>query len=191
MELFNKEYNQVSEELFEAESNPTALTADEELADEFYTVIRLARMDCKQLMSAKITHGNTEMLEAAVRCLNTRFEAHPENDHSKAITDVDTLTKTLTKELLSSTMPEMNDLKQRAKDVLERAGLIQGRASGAKMVDVKPIHPHTSGRSGVKLRYHEVPEFSGKTEDWLTFLRMFKMQYTTTLTWRQLPSYNI
>ena len=174
LELFNKEYNQISEALFEAESNPTAITADEELADDFYTVIRLARMDCKQLMSAKITHSNTEMLEAAVRCLSTAFEAHPENDHSKAVTAVDDLTKTLTKELLISTMPELNDLKQRAKDVLERAGLIQGRASGTKMVDVKPIHTHTSGKSGVKLRYQEVPEFSGKTEDWLTFLRMFK-----------------
>ena len=174
LELFNKEYSQLSEELFEMESIPKALATDEELADEFYTLIRLARMDCKQLMSAKITHGTTDMLEAAVRCLSTRFEAHPENDHSTAIADVEALTKTLTKELLSTTMPEMDDLKTKAKDVLERAGLIQGRASGVKMVDVKPIHSHTSGRSGVKLKYQEVPEFSGRTEDWLTFLRMFK-----------------
>ena len=126
-------------------------------------------------MSAKATHSNTEGLESAVRCLSTAFDAHPENDHSVALELVVDLTKNLGKELLTSTMPEHHALRQRARYVLERASLIQGRASGEKKSDIKPIITSSSAsRAGVKLKFMEVPEFSGKTEDWLTFYRLFK-----------------
>ena len=57
--------------------------------------------------------------------------------------------------------------------MLERAAAIQGRVAGTKTADVKPP-VSTTGKSHLKLKYVEVPNFSGKTEDWLGFSRLFQ-----------------
>ena len=174
LEIHDKDNDKLSEELYETENNPTALANDEIKADEYENNMRAAKLDCEMLFSRKTIFANTTALESAVRCVTTAYEANPNGDHQVALNLVLTRSKNLETELLSTSVSQLDALIPPAKDILERATLIQSRVSKNPLPDVKPIHSHTSGRSGVKLRYQEVPEFSGKTEDWLTFLRMFK-----------------
>ena len=173
LEIYKKDYDRVSEALYDAENNPTAIAEDETKSDGFEQDMMAAKMDCKQLLSKKKIHSNTQALESAVRGLNTAFDATPENNHSVALELVLVRAKDLEQELLVSTMPERDDLRNRATDILERASLIQGRVAGTKISDVKPIITASTGKSGIKLKYIDVPNFSGKTEDWLPFKRLF------------------
>ena len=71
-------------------------------------------------------------------------------------------------------MTEEEELRGRANVILERSYAIQGRVSGAKVSEVKPsIKGSSASKSNVKLKYIDIPSFSGKTEDWLPFKRLF------------------
>ena len=174
LEIHYKDNDKLSEELYEVEDDPTALANDEVKADEYENDWRAAKLDYEILFSRKTIFANITALESAVRCVTTAYEANPDGDHKVALNLVLTRSKDLETELLSTSISQLDALIPPAKDILERATLIQSRVSKNPLPDVKPSHSHTSGRSGVKLRYQEVPEFSGKTEDWLTFLGMFK-----------------
>ena len=69
-------------------------------------------------------------------------------------------------------MAEDDDLRGRATAILERSATIQGRVAGTKISETKPpVKPAT--KSHVKLKYIDIPSFSGRTEDWLPFKRLF------------------
>ena len=69
-------------------------------------------------------------------------------------------------------MTEEEELRGRGNLMLEKAYATQGRVAGAKTTDIKPATSRTT-KSNVKLKYIEIPSFSGKTEDWLPFKRLF------------------
>ena len=91
----------------------------------------------------------------------------PENDHNVTLNRVLQKTKDLENDLHFSLMTEEEGLTGRGNSILERAYAIQGRVSGAKVSEVKPVIKST--KSNVKLKYIDIPSFSGKTEDWLPF----------------------
>ena len=173
LEIYRKDYDRNSEALYDVETNPTAIDADEVKAGNFQQDMRTARMDCKQLMSAKKTHSNTQALERAVGGLTAAYDAAPEKNHSVALDVVLVRAKDLEQELLTSTMPEDHDLRDRATAILKKAYLIQAKSAGEAIHDVKPTTADLSIRSHLKLKPLDVPNFSGKTEDWLTFWRRF------------------
>ena len=69
-------------------------------------------------------------------------------------------------------MTEEKELRGRGNHMLERAYATQGRVAGTKATDIRPS-AHKSNKSNVKLKHIEIPSFSGRTEDWLAFKRLF------------------
>ena len=57
--------------------------------------------------------------------------------------------------------------------VLKTSGFLKIKLEKKCSPDVKPSAT-TPSKSGIKLKYLDVPDFSGKTEDWLTFWRLLK-----------------
>ena len=172
LEGFQKEHNKLSEDLFEVETNPSALNEDESKAEDFEHNITTATKDCLHLLSQRTVYRGTLALETAVRSLTTAYETSPENEHEAALGLVQQRTSELETCLLSSLMSEDEELRGRATSILERSATIQGRVAGMKVSDVKPAAKIPS-KSNVKLKYIEIPSFSGKTEDWLSFKRLF------------------
>ena len=109
----------------------------------------------------------------AVGGLSAAFDAAPEKNHSVALEVVLVRAKDLEQELLTSTMPEDHDLRHRATAILKQAYLIHAKAAGEAVHDVKPTTTDFSTKSHLKLKPLDVPNFSGKTEDWLPFWRQF------------------
>ena len=103
--------------------------------------------------------------------MTAAYEASPDNDHSVAISRVNSKTKELENDLHLSLMNEEEELRGRGNLMLEKAYATQGRVAGARTSDVKPAT--RSSKSNVKLKYIEIPSFSEKTEDWLPFKRLF------------------
>ena len=150
------------------------MAEDEHKSDEFDHNMSTAVRDCQHLMSQRTVYRDTLALESAVRGLTTAYDASPENDHKVALDLVLLRSKELENDLLTSLMSEEEELRGRANSILERSTTIQGRVSGVKASDVKPLIKGSSAlKSNVKLKYIDIPSFSGKTEDWLPFKRLF------------------
>ena len=172
LELQQKDHDKLSEELYNVETNPTAITDDEARADEFEQNMLAAVRDLKYLMTQRKIHSNAQAVESAIRGLTAAYEASPDNDHTGAMTRLLLRTKDLEGELLLSLMEEEEELRGRANNIVERSYILQSRVAGIKATDVKPTIRGTS-KSNVKLKHIDIPSFSGKTEDWLPFKRLF------------------
>ena len=166
------DYETFSLELFGVETNPTATEDDEGRSDEFDRAMMMALRDCKYLISQRSISSNVSSLEAAIRGVTAAYEASPENDHTMATNSLSSKMKELEKDLHLSMMDEEAELRGRGNLILERAYATQGRIAGTKASDSKPSTTKSS-KSHVKLRHIEIPSFSGKTEDWLAFKRLF------------------
>ena len=173
LEQLKQDFEALSQELYEAETNPTALEEDEGKSDDFDRAMMMALRDCKYLISQRSVHSNISSLEAVIRGLTAAFEASPGNDHSPAIKKMESRIKDLENDLHLSLMAEEAELRGRGNLMLERAYATQGRVAGTKITDIKPSTARSS-KSNVKLRHIEIPSFSGKTEDWLGFKRLFQ-----------------
>ena len=172
LEHHQKEHEKLSTELYEVETNPTAIADDELKADECESNMSMAVRDCRYLLSQRSISSNIQSLESVIRGLTAAYEASPENDHSVALNRVLLKTKDLENDLHFSLMTEEEELRGRGNSMLERAYAIQGRVAGVKPSEIKPIIKGSS-KSNVKLKYIDIPSFSGKTEDWLPFKRLF------------------
>ena len=150
----------------------TAITNDETRADEFDQNMLAAVRDLKYLMSQRSIYSNTQAVESAIRGLTAAYDSSPANDHSGAMTRLLLKTKDLEGDLHLSLMAEEEELRGRANTVIERSYILQSRVAGVKVTDVKPVVKGTS-KSNVKLKHIDIPSFSGKTEDWLPFKRLF------------------
>ena len=173
LEQQKQDYECHIQELYEVESNPTAIEEDEAKSDEFDRAMMMALRDCKYLISQRSIHSNIYSLEAAIRGVTAAYDASPENDHSLAINRLSSKINDLEKDLHLSLMDEEEELRGRGNHMLEKAYATQSRVAGSKTTDVKPATASKSSKSNVKLRHIEIPSFSGKTEDWLGFKRLF------------------
>ena len=171
LEQQKKEYKSLSQELFDIESNPTALEEDDEKAELFDDAMQAARKTCKYLISQRSVYSNISSVELLIRSLINAYEGSPENDHSVATTLVRTKLKDLQEDLHLSSMASEEEWRDKGNQVVERALATLGRVAGAKPTDIKP--PLTATKTNVKLKHIEIPNFSGKTEDWLPFKRLF------------------
>ena len=171
LEQARTDYETFSLELYSVEVNPTTIEEDEGRSDEFDRVIALALKDSKYLISQRSIFSNISSLEAAIRGVTAAYEASPDNDHSTVMIRLDARTKDLEKDLHLSLMDEEEELRGRGNAMLEKAYAIQGRVAGCKIIEVKPATARS--KTGIKLKHIEVPSFSGKTEDWLAFKRLF------------------
>ena len=174
LEMHQKEHDRLSEELYEIETNPTAINDDETKSDEFDQNMLAAVRDLRYLMSQRSIYSNIQSLESVMRGLTAAYDASPENDHSVAMTRLLLKTKDLEGDLHLSLMAEEEELRGRANAIIERSYTLQGRVSGVRISYVKPPSKGTTAtKSNVKLKYIDIPSFSGKTEDWLPFKRLF------------------
>ena len=173
LESTHKEQEKLSTELYEVENNPTAIAKDEHRADEFEEIITAATRDCRYLLSQRSVYSNIQSLETNIRGLTAAYDMSPENDHTTIINRLLQTAKSLEHDLHFSLMSEEEELRGRGTALLEKAYALQGRVAGAKPSDVKPLTSASTSKSNVKLKHIEIPSFSGKTEDWLAFKRLF------------------
>ena len=169
---YEKEYVRIGEELFELETDDNALAEDEARADEFDRAMAVNVKDCQYLMTTRNVYQGTLALETAIRSLTTAYEASPANNHSTTSDLVKLRAKDLEVYLLASLLAEEEELRGRSTSALERAAIILGRVSGVKASEEKPVVKGIT-KANVKLKHIEIPTFSGKTEDWLPFRRLF------------------
>ena len=165
------DYEALSTQVFDGENDPSALEDDEAKADEMQRIMRAANKDCKFLISQGTIQRSFSQLEMMIKTLTGAYELQPDNNHSKAVSNVEDAAKKLADALKVSLMPKEEELRGQAQHMLECAAAIQGRVAGTKHIDVKPVA--SASKSHLKLKYVEVPTFSGKTEDWLGFQRLF------------------
>ena len=166
------DYEALSAQVFDGENDPSALEDDEAKSDEMKRIMRAATKDCTYLLSQGNIQAGLTALDLKVRTLTGAYELQPENNHDKAVTAVFALAEQLELDLRKSRMPKEEELRGHAEHVLERALAIQGRVAGVKTTDTKP--PLAAGSKGyLKLKHIDVPTFSGKTEDWMAFSRLF------------------
>ena len=119
------EGEKLSTELYEGETNPTAIADDELKADECESNMSMAVRDCRYLLSQRRIFSNIQSLESVIRGLTAAYEASPENDHSVALNRVLLKTKDLENDLHFSLMTEEEELRGRGNSMLERAYAIQ------------------------------------------------------------------
>ena len=174
LELYKEEYAQLNNSISDLEVDPTKILEDKTKAKRFRSEVKLAKLDCKYLLSARSLLVTAEALENSVKCLVPAFEAEPERLHTAAVELVMETAKDLTAKIKTSPLPERHEIKQRAQDARQQATLILGRMSKIAAADTKPVIYSGSGKGGVKVKPMDVPEFSGKTEDWASFFRLFK-----------------
>ena len=167
------EYEALSAQLYDGETNPTAMEEDETKADEWEKTMEAAMKDCALLLSQGTIHSSISSLEVEIKALTAAYELQPDNDHSTAVADVVTASRQLKADMKKSLMPREEELRGQGEHILERAAAIQGRVAGTKAPDAKPSVA-SAGKSHLKLKYVEVPNFSGRTEDWLGFSRLFQ-----------------
>ena len=171
LEQARTDYETFSLELYGVEMNPTTIEEDEGRSDEFDRVIALALKDGKYLISQRSIFSNISSLEADIRGVTAAYEAAPDNDHAMVLAELSSSIKDLKKDLHLSLMDEEEELRGRGNAMLERAYAIQSRMAGCRITEVKPATARS--KTGIKLKHIEVPSFSGKTEDWLAFKRLF------------------
>ena len=167
------EFESLTLQLLDMESNPTAMEEDDLRAEEFEQAMFRSSSDCKFLISQRTISSSISALEILIRGLTTSYETSPANDHALSIGRVNLKTKELETALEGSNMPEEEELRQKGNLMVERAHIIQGRVAGTKATDAKPVVAASKAKAHLKLKYIEVPTFSGKTEDWMGFYRLF------------------
>ena len=174
LESQQKDQEKLSAELYDLETNPTAISEDELKSEEYESIMATAVKDCRYLLSQRSIYSNCQSLESVLRGLTSAYEATPDNDHKVTVDRVLLKTQELEADLHASLMNEEEELRGRANATLERAYAIQARVSGARVTEVKPTLKGVGhSKSNVKLKYIDIPSFSGKTEDWLPFKRVF------------------
>ena len=160
-------------EMLSLESNPTAAEEDEVRAEEFEQAMFRTSSDIRFLISQRTIAASTTALEVLIRGLTTSYDASPVNDHAFSIGKVNKKATELETALEKSNIPEEEELRQKGNLLLERAHSILGRVAGAKATDAKPVVAASKSKGHLRLKYIEVPTFSGKTEDWMSFYRLF------------------
>ena len=168
-----EEFETLTQQLLDVESNPTALEEDDIRAEEFEQAMFRATADGKYLLSQRSIYCSVSTLEVLIRGLTTAYETSPDNAHSLASNRVNVQTEELETALKISNMPDEEELRQRGNLMVERAHSIQGRVAGTRATDAKPPVATTKAKAHLKLKYIEVPTFSGRTEDWMGFYRLF------------------
>ena len=168
-----KEFESLTLQLLDVETNPTALEEDDLRTEEVEQALFRAASDCKYLMAQRAIACNISALEVLIRGITSSYETSPDNDHSTSMNRLHKKAEELEEALEASNMPEEEELRQKGNLIVERAHIIQGRVAGTKVVEIKPTVSPSKSKAHIKLKYVEVPTFSGKTEDWMSFFRLF------------------
>ena len=166
------DFANLMEQLEELETDQGRIEDDEAKAETFERVSWKAASHCKHLIAQRDIQCSISAIEVVIRSLTTAFESSPDNDHGATVDELTVELKELKTKLKNSNMPEDEELRQRGNLIVERAHALKGRVAGIKVVDSKPALPATS-KSYLKLKQIDVPSFSGKTEDWMAFSRLF------------------
>ena len=161
-------------QLCEAESNPSTIKKDSSSAANFQTLMMAAQEICERLLSKKKIQSTIQALTVAVDGLRDAYGEDPTKDHAASLLIVRDRYKQLEDELLNSSIGDEEGLIAEGRTVLKEAFGVQARAVKPSEVDHKPPVPVVLAKGTFKVDPVTVPSFSGKTEDWLPFWRVFK-----------------
>ena len=161
-------------QLCEAESNPSTVKKDSASAANFQTLMMAAQEICERLLSKKKIQSTTQALNVAVDGLRDAYGEDPTKDHAASLLIVKDRYQQLEDEILSSSIGDEEGLIMDGKAALKEAFGVQARAVKPIEVDHKPPAPVVLAKGSFKVDPVTVPSFSGRTEDWLPFWRVFK-----------------
>ena len=177
VEVLSKEYKKKSDQLDKEEEDEAKFTQDEADYEEFQELLIATRFVIKLLLSKRAVHRAMISLETAVDVTNKAFMAEPGGDHAPAVTVIKDKAAKLSSELEKTNVLNTDALIIQAKEVQEKAGLIQAKVTkmskpAIKSEDDKPSTKDGS-KSGFKVAHITVPTFSGALEDWQAFWSAF------------------
>ena len=174
VESLQKEYNQKSEEM-EGEETDEALATEDEKADDVFEELLIATwFTIKLLLSKRAIHRAMIALGTVVESLEEAFMAEPAGDHSDALAAIKDKSAKLSTETETTSLKDEDPLMMQATAVVKKSFLIKAKVTKSTTPDVKHPIPAVLGKSTFKVDPVTVPTFSGRTEDWLPFWRLFK-----------------
>ena len=155
------------------ETEERLINQDERAHEEFIETVLATKFAIELLISKKAIYKAMHALEDQADIITQAFMADPEATTTNSLKTINKLEAALMTELMDSELLPTAPLKQQCDVVLKTAGFLKIKLEKIPSKDDKPAITSTS-RSGIKLKYLDVPDFSGKTEDWLVFWRLFK-----------------
>ena len=174
IETWQQKYETKSAEVEEYEESEEQADRDLVDADGFHEMMLATKFILNLLASKKIIHRAMTLLEAEVDHAEEAFMANPETDHSDALINIQECHTKLSTALEDTSLMNDDPLFIQAQDVKKKARLLQGKVGKLIKPDIGPVLPAAPVKSTFKVDPVSVPTFSGRTEDWLPFWRMFK-----------------
>ena len=173
VEALQEEYNDKVEAMEGAETDEGLIQQDEEAQEEFSETLLATKFTIELLLSMRAIFKAMQALERQSEIINQAVTADPEAITTNSLSTINKLEAALTAELTESDLLPASPLMKQCEVVLKTSGFLKIKLEKKCSPDVKPSST-TPSKSGIKLKYLDVPDFSGKTEDWLTFWRLFK-----------------
>ena len=147
---------------------------DQEDAEEFHGLMLATKFILKLLLSKRTIYKATRCLDKFVDYADEAFTTDPEGDHSIILSEIQETQTELSESLKLTSLMEDDPLYIQAQDVRRRVVLLQGKPKKWLRPDDKTVMVTAPVKSTFKVDPVSVPTFSGRTEDWLPFWRMFK-----------------
>ena len=174
VESLQRDYNKKADDMEGEESDETLAAQDEMDYEAFQELLIATKFTIKLLLSKRAIHRAMTSLETWVDCLNKAFMAEPDRDHSVGLTTLKDKAAKLSEETEITSLKDEDPLMIQAAAVLGKSLLLQAKTAKLVVPDAKPTTPAVLGKGTFKVDPVTVPTFSGKTEDWLPFWRLFK-----------------
>ena len=173
VESLQESYDNKVEAMEGEETDERLIAQDEEAYDEFTETLLATKFTIELLISKRGVYKAMQTLEDQSEIINQAFVADPEATTTNSLKTISKLETALIEEVMASELLPTAPLKKQCDAVLKTAGFLKIKLEKKPPTEVKPVTSTTS-KTGIKLKYLDVPDFSGKTEDWLSFWRLFK-----------------
>ena len=132
LETASEEYEELSTQVSEYESNPTAADQDTADADKWGESMEAATKTCMVLKSMKQVHSLTRGLDLAVTILNEAYDDSPEASHEDALAGVKTLAAQLRAAMLASPVDTEHAVVQNAGAVIKAVDKVKFKSAVQK-----------------------------------------------------------
>ena len=174
VESLQRNFNEKSDDM-EGEELDEALAAEDEKAYEAFQELLIAtKFTINLLLSIRSIHRAMVALDTVIDSFNAAFMAETDKDHSNGRASLKEKSAMLSVEMEKTSLKADNPLMIQATESLRKTYLLNAKTAKVAVPEDKPHTPVPLGKSTFKVDPVTVPTFSGKTEDWLPFWRLFK-----------------
>ena len=147
---------------------------DQDDADEFHELVLVTKFSINLLLSKRKIFKSSTCLERQLEHAEEAIATDPAGDHSVILSRIQATETKLSEALETTSLMEDDPLYLEAQAIRKREVLLQGKPKTWLKPEDKPVIMTAPVKSTFKVDPVSVPTFSGRTEDWLPFWRMFK-----------------